>query len=234
MTWVRLVDGVAADADELMSNFYHVADGDLLPRSTSFVPTSSAYDLGSSAYRWQQIHANEVASSITFSSDVVFNAASVFSGEAVFSSVMTGSRSFLIAANIQADGVSGGSCGASYAYTTAAVMTTLTVNYIAGATLSSSVLTLPAGSYVCHFSYTTRMVARFILWNNTASTTAVIGDVAQQTSKALFHEFTLATSSALVLKATSSSPSANTSTTLGAPCSFGEPEMYGFMAVYRV
>lgn len=235
MTWVNLVDGLPADADEMMENFYHVAQGDLLPRagSVAFTPTSSVYDLGSTAYRWDQMYVNEIASTVTFSSQATFNGVSTFTGDVTFSSLISGSRNMLIACNIQADGVAGGSCGSVYAYT-ATALSTLTVNYITGATLSSNTLTLPAGSYICNFSFNND-AAKCILWNSTASTTAVLGDVLQQTSKALFQSFTLETTSSLVVKAAVAGPIVGaTSTAMGHPTSFGESEMYGFVAVYKV
>ena len=234
MTWVNLVDGLPADADEVMLDFYHVAQGNVLPRGgASFSPTASVYDLGSTAYRWDQLYVNEIASSVTFSGPATFNGTVSFTGEVTFSSLMSGSRNFLIACNIQADGVAGGSCGSSYAYT-ATALSTLTVNYITGATLSANVLTLPAGTYLCNFSFVND-AAKCILWDTAASTTAVIGDVFNQSSKALFQEFTLATTSALVVKATVAGTIVGaTSTAMGHPTSFGESEMYGFVAVYKI
>lgn len=233
MTWVTLVDGTTADADELMSNLYHVGMDDLLPRGGSaFNATSSTYDIGSSAYRWNRAYINEIASTITFSSPVTFNSPSTFSN-AQFSGVVTGSRNLLIAVNQQADGVGGGSCGSSYGYTLTSILSTLTVNYITGATLSSSTLTLPSGSYICSFSFYS-LAAKCILWNNTASTTAAIGDVRQLSTKALFQEFTLATQSALIMKATKQGAGGATTTAMGYPTSFGEPEMYGYLVVYKI
>jgi hypothetical protein len=49
-------NSTTADASEVMGNFYHIFDGDRLPRGgDNFEPTTGVYDIGSSTYRWNQL-----------------------------------------------------------------------------------------------------------------------------------------------------------------------------------
>jgi hypothetical protein len=51
---------------EMNYNFYHVAQGSVLPRGgTSLVPTDSVYDIGSSTYPWDSVYVNSVHCSST-------------------------------------------------------------------------------------------------------------------------------------------------------------------------
>jgi hypothetical protein len=50
-------NSTTADASEVMGNFYHIFDGDRLPRGgDNFEPTTGVYDIGSSTYKWNQLH----------------------------------------------------------------------------------------------------------------------------------------------------------------------------------
>ena len=57
MAFTTFVSGTAADADEVMANFYHIAQGDRLPRGgTSLDPTNSVYNIGATATTWAGLH----------------------------------------------------------------------------------------------------------------------------------------------------------------------------------
>lgn len=245
MTWVSLVDGITADADELMENFYHVARGDTLPRSAdTFVATSSAYDLGSSAYRWNKIYLNEIASTCTVSADAIFNGTVTFSASPQFALGLLGARAMLVCEHVRASGTDGGICNENYSYT-ATTLNTVAYNNILGATLSSNQITLPAGSYLTSFIVTAGEIffGNAILFNVTASTTVArgfaLGNQAGFTSEictCLYEAFTLATQSTMELRAASYVAPATyqTTTMLGKPASFGDSEIYGRIWIYQV
>ncbi len=49
------------DPDEVNDNFYHIGDGDLMPRGgLSLTVTDSVYDLGNADTRYSEIHVNDV------------------------------------------------------------------------------------------------------------------------------------------------------------------------------
>lgn len=49
--------GETGSALDVMNNFYHIFDGDRLPRGgASMNPTNGVYDIGSSTYKWNQLH----------------------------------------------------------------------------------------------------------------------------------------------------------------------------------
>lgn len=244
MTWVTLVDGVTADADELMTNFYHVAQGDVLPRaSNSFVSTSGAYDLGSSAYRWNKIYVNELAATCTVTGEMVFNGLVTFSTAPVFGTSMLATVKKVVCEYTVASGTLPGRLRGSTLYTTTSMNTT-TVNQIVGATLTSNQLTLPAGNYACSFylpvSFTTvGHHARAVLFNATASTTVGLGSLAEAVlgsaySVCLFDTFTLATSSALEMRVSTSDPTTTSGYAGGHTLSFGDKEQYLRLFVYQL
>lgn len=54
-------NSTTAYADEVMDNFYHIFDGDRLPRSgDALAPTNNVYDIGSSTYKWNQLHCGNI------------------------------------------------------------------------------------------------------------------------------------------------------------------------------
>jgi len=56
-----LVNSTLALDQEMNYNFYHVAQGSVLPRGgTSLVPTDSVYNVGSSTYPWDSVYVNSV------------------------------------------------------------------------------------------------------------------------------------------------------------------------------
>ena len=61
MAFTTFVSGTAADADEVTANFYHIAQGDRLPRGgTSLDPTDSVYNIGATATTWANLYADTV------------------------------------------------------------------------------------------------------------------------------------------------------------------------------
>jgi hypothetical protein len=54
-------NSTTAYANQVNDNFYHFADGNLIPRGgVSLTATDSVYDLGSSTYRWKTTYINSV------------------------------------------------------------------------------------------------------------------------------------------------------------------------------
>lgn len=244
MTWVTLVDGVTADADELMTDFYHVAQGDLLPRvSGSFVATSGAYDLGSSAYRWNKLYVNEIATTCTVSGAMVFNGGVSFSSAPVFGSGILATLKKVVCENTLPSGTLPGRLRGSFLYTTTSI-NTVTVNQITGATLSSDLLTLPAGSYACTFyvpmCFTSGYANRAILFNTTASVTVGLGSIvgpynSSSHSVCYFDQFTLNTTSALAVQVSTSDSTTVTSGYVGSVvASFGDNEVGLRLFVYQL
>lgn len=53
------------DASEMSDNFFHIAQGDLLPRGgTSLTPTTGVNDLGSEDYYWRELFVNSATGDI--------------------------------------------------------------------------------------------------------------------------------------------------------------------------
>lgn len=53
--------GDTASATEVMNNFYHIFQGDRLPRGgANLEPTTGVYDIGSSAYRWNNVFCESI------------------------------------------------------------------------------------------------------------------------------------------------------------------------------
>jgi hypothetical protein len=241
MTWVTLVDGITADADELMSDFYHVAQGDLLPRGgTTFTPTTGVYDLGSSAYRWNRMYVNEIASTCTVSGQTLINVGPViFNVPPVFSGAAFVRLNKMVVEHHMPSGNTPVPISGNYNYATATALNTVTVNQITGATLSSYQITLPSGSYLCSFQVPLTAVlgymSRAILFNVTASTTAAAGSIigcqVSAYSTCLFESFTLLTTSALEIRCASSYP-ATTVALSSMDVSYGEPEIFSRVFIY--
>ena len=75
MPFTILTNSLTAFANEVMDNFYFIADGHRLPRGAgSMTAQDSTYDLGSSAVKWKNLYCNNlyVNSSITSSTLVTF------------------------------------------------------------------------------------------------------------------------------------------------------------------
>lgn len=243
MTWVTLVDGTTADADEVMNNFYHVAQGDVLPRGGStFAATSGTYDLGSTSYMWRRLYANEIASTCTVSAGVQFQAGPIiFTAPPIFNTQAFIKLRKIVCEHHLPSGNDPGVISGNYQFLTATTLNTVTCNQIIGATLSSSQITLPAGEYACTFFSpmmpATGYKARTVLWNVTGSTTVALGSIigAYRTaySTCFFDTFTLETSSALELRGTSSYPATTVPSNPG-QCAFGEPEIYSRVFIYQL
>lgn len=61
MSFYIFTSGTTAYANEVMDNFYHVADGDRLPLGgQSLTSTDSAYDIGSSSTTWSNAFINTI------------------------------------------------------------------------------------------------------------------------------------------------------------------------------
>jgi hypothetical protein len=54
-------NSTTAYANQVMGNFYHIFDGDRLPRGgENFEPTTAVYDIGSSTYSWYNIYCTNI------------------------------------------------------------------------------------------------------------------------------------------------------------------------------
>ena len=62
-------------ANEVIENFYHIADGDRLPRSPSgsLPEINGTYNLGSSAYNWRKIFCDTFYSLYSIPSSIIIN-----------------------------------------------------------------------------------------------------------------------------------------------------------------
>jgi hypothetical protein len=61
MPFTIFTNSTTAFANEVMDNFYHIADGDRLPRGAgSMTAIDSTYNLGSSANKWKNLYANNL------------------------------------------------------------------------------------------------------------------------------------------------------------------------------
>ena len=67
MAFSPVVNSATALDDEMNYNFYDLAQGTVLPKTgTSFTPTTSVIDIGSSTYRWKSLYVDSIhADSIT-------------------------------------------------------------------------------------------------------------------------------------------------------------------------
>jgi len=59
MAFTIFTSGTVAYANEVMDNFYHISDGDRMPRGgVSLTSADSTYDIGSAAFKWNNIYCN--------------------------------------------------------------------------------------------------------------------------------------------------------------------------------
>jgi len=61
MPFTVFTSSTTAYANEVMDNFYHVAQGDRLPMGGALLePTASVFNLGSAAYKWDEVYCTEI------------------------------------------------------------------------------------------------------------------------------------------------------------------------------
>lgn len=61
MAWTTLKNGTTNTAVELLDNFYHVAQGDLLPLGgPDMEPTTNSFDIGDQSARWNNVYADNL------------------------------------------------------------------------------------------------------------------------------------------------------------------------------
>jgi hypothetical protein len=61
MAFIQLIKNTTISASDVNSNFYHVAQGNLLPMgSINLTNTNSVYDLGSISYKYSELHVNNI------------------------------------------------------------------------------------------------------------------------------------------------------------------------------
>ena len=61
MPYILLEKGHTISADDFNNNYYHVGQGHLTPKSgTLLEETTGLYDLGSNAYRWNDVHIQNI------------------------------------------------------------------------------------------------------------------------------------------------------------------------------
>lgn len=178
MAFTILTNGTTISASVLNDNFYHIGQGDLLPRGgVSLTAETGQHDLGSSGNKWRSIYVNELASTCTVSGPVTFNGTVTFNTSTTFSSGFTGYYPTLIAHEQQPTSTAASTCTTSYA---ARVLNTTTLLSISGASITSNQVTLPTGTFefqaISYFAGTgSSSYGKTRLYNITAGTVTAYG-----------------------------------------------------------
>jgi len=59
--YTKFIKDAIIDANEMNENFYHIGQGSMLPRAgDNLVKTTGVFNLGSSTYKWNEIHVNNL------------------------------------------------------------------------------------------------------------------------------------------------------------------------------
>lgn len=176
MSFTIITNSTTISATELNNNFYHIGQGDLLPMgSVSLTAESGQHDLGSNGNRWRTIYVNEIASTLTVSAPMTFNAPVTFNTTTSFPNGFLGYFPYIMAWEIYPTSTNA-PAGTSGAYAPRALNTSASYNL--AATLTSSQITLPPGTYELQAMGTgyaqTLFKTRF--YNITDGTSTAIGD----------------------------------------------------------
>lgn len=210
MSFTIITNSTTISATELNNNFYHIGQGDLLPMGgVSLTAETSQHDLGSSGNRWRSIYVNEIESTITVSAPMTFAGAASFGTITMsFPSGFAGYFPYFTAWEIYPTGTNA-PAGTTGSYTQR-VLNTSSSN-LTGASLSSNIITLPAGTYEVEGWASGGLHETFKaqFYNNTDLTIAALGTSAiatrfgsttHQAHSLMYGQFSILTASAFELQ----------------------------------
>ena len=211
MAFTILTNGTTISASVLNDNFYHIGQGDLLPRGgVSLTAETGQHDLGSSGNKWRSIYINElhttctVSGPMTFAGPVDTQSTTAFQ----FPNGFEGYFPYFMAWEIYGTGTNA-PVGTFGAYAARVLNTSASFNL--AATLSSNQITLPAGTYEVDGWASGGLHAAFRarLYNVTDSTIGANGTSAiatdggsgtHQSWSIMFGQFTILTSTVFQLE----------------------------------